>query len=167
MAHDKVYGFCESKCKVEVPTKKEFDELKSTTSEFYSKNKSVIGSWEVEDTALSVFRRVIPKQQMLHFTNESDVNATGFILISDRETTSGGSGLFPDINIDDLLNYAPSDDFKVYKAPYILRATAINEDGTINQAFTSKLTMEGVDYWKFTQIDYSIVKYLIIEWVGE
>mgnify|MGYP003289794437 CR=1 FL=1 len=32
MAHDKVYGFCESKCKVEVPNKVEFEELKSETT---------------------------------------------------------------------------------------------------------------------------------------
>lgn len=32
MAHDKVYGFCENKCKVEVPSKAEFEELKSETS---------------------------------------------------------------------------------------------------------------------------------------
>lgn len=30
--HSKVYGFCESKCKVEVPTKTEFEALKSETS---------------------------------------------------------------------------------------------------------------------------------------
>lgn len=33
MAHDKVYGFCESKCKVEVPSKAEFDEFKNSISE--------------------------------------------------------------------------------------------------------------------------------------
>lgn len=40
MAHDKVYGVCENKCFVEVPTKEQFDELKR-----YSTEEIRVGTW--------------------------------------------------------------------------------------------------------------------------
>jgi hypothetical protein len=53
MAHDKVYGFCEAKCKVEVPNKTEFTSLKSKHDTLQSSYDTKVGQLDAKDTDLA------------------------------------------------------------------------------------------------------------------
>lgn len=179
MAHDKVYGFCESKCKVEVPTKKEFDTLKtkaeSFTGDVYQLERTVIGSWRYEEGELPVIREVFPKKRLRYyyelgqqgshsvdvlFTSHSDVDGTGVMY------RSGGI----------LNNFNSTSD-----APYlstqntgrILRATAIMDNGNRHELQTMKSSeylkeFNVIGRW-FFECDatvYENIKSLIVERVG-
>lgn len=59
MTHDNVYGFCESKCKVEVPTKVEFEELDSKLNdEVQARGQAIADVMNTIDERL-LTRRVI------------------------------------------------------------------------------------------------------------
>lgn len=158
MAHDKVYGFCESKCKVEVPTKKEFDTLKTSDAGYYSANNLTkqIGTWYEYDTNDStwkekpLYRRVVLGKRIRNYRQQvSQSELINFYYFADGDEYD-----------------TPSSYFRSSKNFTFIECKIICADGNILRKGIQISQIDSNSYYTFDTSgidDTSNIKYCILE----